>query len=129
MTHPSTWTGDIVGEVYPRFNATQEYRDYEYRATPAQRQAPRNTSTSLLLGAQTPDRPGAKTNASRPLSWFSGSALDLYVHEHDVLWPCATAAGDPLPSPRYDAAKSYEVSAVFTRGKVDVWFACSVTAT
>jgi hypothetical protein len=36
VTHPSTWTGDIVGDVYPGYNATEEWRDYEYRATPAQ---------------------------------------------------------------------------------------------
>ena len=84
----------MVGLVVPRRNATQVERSYEYDA--AISRAAQNLSSSLLLPA---------TNAQN-LSWFNDSALDLYVRERNVRWPCTTASGEPFQCPVHDVAKA-----------------------
>jgi hypothetical protein len=129
VQHPSTWTGNVVGLINPRINATQEFRFYEYDSNITTAQG--NMSTSLLLPTQLPSGTSAATNHSRPLAWFNGRPMDLYVHEHNVLWPCSDATGKPLPimTPIYDITKSYAVKAVFTYDTKtsEVWFTCTLT--
>jgi hypothetical protein len=130
IQHPATWTGDVILSINPRQNATKEYRLYEYHA--AALSAKGNLSSSLMLPTQLPSGTSTGTNQTRPLSWFNGSALDLYVHEHNVLFPCADAMGKPLPWTAliYDTTRTYTVKAVYTYAAhgSGTWFACTITS-